>query len=68
MFVLVLSGLWNALPARADTADYVVINEVQITGGTGRTSDDFIRLYNPTSEIFNLKGHRLVKKSGTRKA
>ncbi len=49
--------------ARADSG--VIISAVQITGGVGKTAEDFIELYNPGSEAFNLKGYRLVKRSGT---
>lgn len=43
----------------------VIISAVQTTGGAGKTSEDFVELYNPGNESFNLKGHRLVKRSGT---
>jgi len=47
-------------------ANHVVISEVQLSkSGTGNTDNDFIELYNPTSSAFNLKGHRLVKRSGS---
>ncbi|MDQ3018694.1 MAG: lamin tail domain-containing protein, partial [bacterium] len=49
--------------ANAETAP--IISAVQITGGTGKTSEDFIELYNPSSVHFNLKGYRLVKRSAT---
>ena len=45
--------------------DHIVISEVQITGGTGKTKNDFIEFYNPTDASFNLKGHRLVKRTKT---
>ncbi len=44
---------------------YLVISAVQITGGTGHTQEDFIELYNPTDEPFDLNGHRLVKRTAT---
>ncbi len=43
--------------------DHVVINEVQTTGGEGHTTSDFVELFNPTATPFNLKGHRLVKRT-----
>ena len=43
--------------------DHLVISEVQITGGTGNTDQDFIELYNPTSSPKNLADHRLVKRA-----
>lgn len=46
-------------------ASHLIINEIQITGGAGKTSRDFIELYNPTSSKINLKGYRLVKRTKT---
>lgn len=43
--------------------DHVVINEVQIAGIN--TSDDFIELYNPTDNDYDLTGHRLVKRTAS---
>lgn len=45
--------------------NHILISEVQITGGLGKTTNDFIEIYNPTSEQFNLKGYRLVKRTET---
>jgi hypothetical protein len=41
----------------------LVITAVQITGGTGKTQEDFIELFNPTPQPFDLNGHRLVKRT-----
>ncbi len=43
----------------------ILISEVQITGGTGKTNNDFIELYNPNDTRVNLKGYRLVKRTKT---
>lgn len=43
----------------------ILISEVQITGGPGKTDDDFIELYNPNDEPVNLNGYRLVKRTKT---
>lgn len=51
-------------PTPVGIATHVVISEVQITGGPGNTTHDFIELYNPTSSAFDLNGHRLVKRAG----
>lgn len=48
-----------------NVADHLVISEVQITGGSGATTNDFIELYNPTGEAINLNGYRLVKRTKT---
>ncbi|MBU0722291.1 lamin tail domain-containing protein [Patescibacteria group bacterium] len=45
--------------------DYVVISEVQITGGVGKTENDFIEIYNFNNFQVNLKGYRLVKRTKT---
>lgn len=44
---------------------YIVISGVQTTGGSGQTTNDFVQLYNPTSNPLNLKGYRLVKRTKT---
>ena len=40
-----------------------MINEIQITGGTNKTKNDFIELYNPNNFQVNLNGYRLVKRT-----
>lgn len=47
----------------AQIANHLVISEVQITGGAGQTTNDFIELYNPTSSPIDLSGYRLVKRT-----
>lgn len=43
----------------------LVISLIQITGGSGKTTEDFVEFYNPGPGEFNLKGHRLVKRTKT---
>jgi hypothetical protein len=43
--------------------NHILISQVQITGGTGKTNNDFIEIYNPTNLQVNLKGYRLVKRA-----
>lgn len=43
----------------------IYISQVQITGGPGKTHEDFIELFNPTNEDINVNGMRLVKRSAT---
>jgi hypothetical protein len=50
-------------PAAAATK--LVVSRIQITGGSGKTTEDFVEFYNPSAEIFNLKGYRLVKRTKT---
>ncbi|MBI2098787.1 MAG: lamin tail domain-containing protein, partial [Candidatus Wildermuthbacteria bacterium] len=51
----------SGVPTQAD----VLITEIQITGGAGKTDNDFIEIFNPTSSSVNLNGHRLVKRTKT---
>ncbi len=45
----------------------LVISKIQITGGTGKTAEDFVSIYNASATPIDLNGLRLVKrtKSGT---
>ena len=63
-FVSVFLVLVGARPVAAASTT-IVINEMQITGGTGNTDHDFVELLNTGSEPYNLKGHRLVKRTKT---
>lgn len=47
------------------SADHLVISQFQTTGGVGKTGNDFIEVYNPTSADIDLKGYRLVKRTKT---
>ncbi|MBI4021799.1 MAG: lamin tail domain-containing protein, partial [Candidatus Andersenbacteria bacterium] len=49
--------------AESFQADHVVISEVQIRGAS--TLNDFVELYNPTSEDVDVSGWKLRKKSST---
>jgi hypothetical protein len=49
----------------ADHGSHLVISQVQITGGPGQTTNDFVEIYNPTGSDVNLEGHRLVKRTKT---
>ncbi|QQS23061.1 lamin tail domain-containing protein [bacterium] len=51
--------------AQEELPKAIIISAVQITGGVGKTSQDFVELYNPNSEPLNLNGYRLVKRSST---
>ena len=44
-------------------ADHIVISEIQTYGRTA--TDEFIRLYNPTSNQINLSGWKLTKKTSS---
>ncbi len=68
-YVLLSAILWGS-PFFISLADSVqpsdlVISRVQITGGTGKTDNDFISIYNKSNEIIDLSGLRLVKRTKT---
>ncbi|MDP3948759.1 MAG: lamin tail domain-containing protein, partial [bacterium] len=44
---------------------HILIAEIQITGGSGKTTNDFIKIFNSSSAPFNLKGYRLIKRTKT---
>jgi hypothetical protein len=50
-----------------NSLNHLVIFEIQITGGAGKTDNDFIRIFNPTTTTVNLSGWKLRKRtqSGT---
>lgn len=43
----------------------LLISEIQITAGAGKTNEDFIEIYNPTQEAILLDGYKLHKKTKT---
>ncbi|MFH0805115.1 MAG: lamin tail domain-containing protein [Patescibacteria group bacterium] len=51
------------LATHAVGADHAVISEIKTSGGTGKTTDEFIELYNPTDADVSLAGWKLVKKT-----
>jgi DNA/RNA endonuclease YhcR with UshA esterase domain len=63
--ILLFSGGFFILPKTVlgQEVNHLVISEVQITGGPGKTDHDFVEIYNPTSNPIDLKGYRLVKRS-----
>jgi len=50
-------------PVSYQTVDHIVIAEVQITGGTGKANNDFIKLLNPTGSGIDLSGWKLRKRT-----
>lgn len=49
--------------SKADAADHVVISEVQLSGGTGLSTKEFVELYNPTENPIDLQNWKLTKKN-----
>ncbi len=62
-------GLWGFFVFNIENVEAlgggVRINEVQITGGTGRTNNDFVELYNFGSEPLSISGWKLRKQTST---
>lgn len=65
--LLLMAVLLNIHPANAAPSSHIVISEIQTTGGTGYTTDEFVELYNPTEADFNLAGWQLTKKTAAGK-
>lgn len=66
IITLFLGGFFiSTKKINAEIFNHLIISEVQITGGPGQTTNDFIELYNPSNEIINLKGYRLSKRTKT---
>jgi len=71
LYVLLCVSLWSShffiSLAQAILPSDLVISRVQITGGTGKTDNDFISIFNKTNSVIDLTGLRLVKRtqSGT---
>ncbi|MFA6909273.1 MAG: lamin tail domain-containing protein [Patescibacteria group bacterium] len=53
------------ISVQATPASHLVISEIKISGETGYSTDEFIELYNPTSETVSLDGYSLKKKTAT---
>src|SRR3989344_2403681 len=47
------------------TTAHILIAGIQITGGSGKTPNAFLKIFNPSSAPFNLKGYRLIKRTKT---
>lgn len=58
------AGFGNPEVVQAQTKP-LVISAVQTTGGDGFSNQDFIEIFNPNPDPFNLNGVRLVKRSST---
>lgn len=63
ILLVCLFNIAMAFPAKSANCTHVVISEVQISGG--KSTDDFIELYNPTDKAVSLDGYRLVKRTKT---
>ncbi|MFA6963961.1 MAG: lamin tail domain-containing protein [Patescibacteria group bacterium] len=55
----------GAFEAADSIANYLVISEVKTTSGTGRTTDEFVEIYNPTNEGIVMAKWRLSKQTAS---
>lgn len=58
-------NFFSVLKVQAITPSDLVISKIQITGGTGLTTHDFVSIYNKTDQALDLEGLRLVKRTKT---
>lgn len=65
MFLSLVMFVLTPLITKADTTPHLLITQVQITGGTGATNNDFIEIFNPTIEDVDLIGHYIVRRTKT---
>lgn len=58
-----LYAFFHISSARAETLPQVIISEIQITGGTKATKDEFVELYNPGGASVDISGWELRRKT-----
>ena len=65
LFILMLFGfvVITATSVKAEPVSHLVISEIKTSGGTGKATDEFVELYNPTDTAISLAGWRLDKKT-----
>ncbi|TSC85347.1 MAG: Ig-like domain-containing protein, partial [Microgenomates group bacterium Gr01-1014_16] len=63
--VVLVVGVWRlGHPQKIRSlTTHLVISEIQTSGGTGHTFDEFVELYNPTGSTVDLAGMKLAKKT-----
>ena len=55
--------IWGFSFVRAIAPSDLLISKIQITGGTGKTANDFVSIYNKSTSTIDLNGFRLVKRT-----
>jgi hypothetical protein len=63
VFTFVLIIIYGTSAVFSQTADHIVISEIQIGGTT--STDEFVELFNPTSSSVNVSDWRLSKKTAS---
>ncbi len=51
--------------AHASPAPHLVISEIQISGASGFSTDEFVELYNPTDAVVTITGWQLLKRTAS---
>lgn len=62
LYIFLFSIFLLPLQVLSEPANHIVINEVQVTG-ENTVKDEFVELYNPTSDDIDLVGWRLTRKT-----
>ncbi len=65
LLISILATLFVGVGTHAEPAQHVVISEVQLSGGTGYSTNEFVELYNPTDLPIALAGWKLAKQTAT---
>ncbi len=62
--VLIVS---NCIPTfvQSAPAPHLVISEVQMSGASGFSTDEFVELYNPTDAVVTITGWQLIKRTAS---
>ena len=66
VFSLLVYGIILLNPpvlTRAAGSFHLVISEIKITGGSGKSTDEFAEIYNPSENDISLSGWQLIKKT-----
>jgi len=65
LIIILLIFFSCSVSVKAEPAENIVISEIKITGGSGKSTDEFVELYNPTEEDVLLSGWQLKKKTAS---
>lgn len=63
--ILITGAVFFCLPIRASAS--LLLSEIQISGETGHANDDFVELFNASSQSIDLSGYRLRYRNSTGK-